>query len=64
VDGIEIHGTTYSRKKNLVTVPVLLSPGTHRLTFQVSDYQETRNMEDVGPILPNTRTLTTSFRVR
>jgi hypothetical protein len=39
-----------------------LARGTHRLTVQVSDYQETRNMEDVGPILPNTRTISTTFR--
>ena len=30
----------------------------------VADYQETKNMEDVGPILPNTRTLRTSYLVR
>jgi hypothetical protein len=30
----------------------------------VSDYQETKNMEDVGPILPNTRTLRTTVVVR
>jgi hypothetical protein len=41
-----------------------LAPGTHRLTFSVADFQETRNMEDVGPVLPNTRTLTTTFVVR
>ena len=41
-----------------------LARGTHRLTFQVSDYQETRNMENVGPILPNTRTISTTFRVQ
>jgi hypothetical protein len=29
----------------------------------VADYQETKNMEDVGPILPNTRTFTASFTV-
>ena len=39
-------------------------PGTHRLTFQVSDYQETRNMENVARILPNTRMISTTFRVR
>jgi hypothetical protein len=38
--------------------------GTHRLTFQVSDFQESRNMENVGPILPNTRMISTTFRVR
>jgi hypothetical protein len=31
------------------------------LTFTVSDYQETKNMENVARILPNTRTLRTSF---
>jgi hypothetical protein len=29
----------------------------------VGDYQETKNMEDVGPILPNTRTFTATFTV-
>ncbi len=47
-----------------MTIPTgALARGTHRLTFQVSDYQETRNMENVGPILPNTRTISTTFRV-
>jgi len=41
-----------------------LAPGTHRLWIRVSDYQETKNTENVGPILPNTRALSTSFRVR
>ena len=38
--------------------------GTHTLTVTVADYQETKNMEDVGPILPNTRTISTHFTVR
>jgi subtilisin family serine protease len=63
VDNATIRAS-YSRKKNLVTIPVQASRGTHRLVLQVSDYQETRNMENVGPILPNTRTLTTTFRVK
>jgi hypothetical protein len=29
----------------------------------VADYEETRNMEDVPPILPNTATLLTFLRV-
>ncbi len=41
-----------------------LAPGRHRLTVQVSDYQETRNMENVAAILPNTRRLTTAIVVR
>lgn len=40
-----------------------LAPGRHRLRLQVSDYQESRNMESVPPILPNTRVLTAAFVV-
>jgi subtilisin family serine protease len=40
-----------------------LAKGRHTLRFQVSDYQESRNMENVGPILPNTRIVETSFVV-
>ena len=40
------------------------APGAHRLVVTVSDYQETKNMEDVAPVLPNTATLTTSVTVR
>jgi subtilisin family serine protease len=35
--------------------------GRHSLTFTVADYQETKNMENVARILPNTRTLKTVF---
>jgi hypothetical protein len=38
--------------------------GSHTLVFRAADYQETKNMEDVGPILPNTRTLKTTIVVR
>ena len=38
--------------------------GTHRLRLQVSDYQESRNMENVPPILPNTRVLTAPIVIR
>jgi hypothetical protein len=30
----------------------------------VADYQETKNMEDVPPVLPNTATLRVSVNVR
>ena len=40
------------------------APGRHRFRLRVSDYQETRNTENVGPILPNTRFLTAVVRVR
>jgi hypothetical protein len=38
--------------------------GAHRLRVRVSDYQESKNTENVARILPNTRTLTVTFRVR
>ncbi len=38
--------------------------GTHRLVLSVADFQETKNMEDVARILPNTRTLRATVRVR
>lgn len=41
-----------------------LDPGSHRLVVHASDYEESKNMEDVGPVLPNTRTLQTTFVVR
>ena len=41
-----------------------LKAGRHTVRVTVADYQETRNMENVGPILPNTRTFTASFTVR
>jgi hypothetical protein len=47
-----------------VRVPLTgISPGRHALMFSVADYQETKNMENVARILPNTRTLRTSFLV-
>jgi subtilisin family serine protease len=41
-----------------------LAPGRHRLMFQVSDYQETRNTENVAAVLPNTSHLAASIVVR
>ena len=67
VDGA-VMTASYSRAKGVVTIPFgrskTLSTGRHRVVLQVSDFQESRNMEDVGPILPNTRTVSTTFRVR
>jgi subtilisin family serine protease len=37
--------------------------GKHTLGLSVSDYQEAKNMETYGPILPNTRVLTVGFVV-
>jgi subtilisin family serine protease len=32
-----------------------IARGSHRVSVVVADYQEPKNMEDVGPVLPNTR---------
>jgi subtilisin family serine protease len=41
-----------------------LSPGSRAVVVSASDYQETKNMEDVGPVLPNTRVLHTTVTLR
>jgi subtilisin family serine protease len=41
-----------------------LGAGRHRLVFRASDFQEAKNMENTGPILPNTRTLSARFVIR
>jgi hypothetical protein len=41
-----------------------LAAGRHSLRLQISDYQETRNMENVAAILPNTRRLTAMIIAR
>jgi subtilisin family serine protease len=41
-----------------------VAPGKHAVTLVASDYQEAKNMENVGPILPNTRTFSKSVFVR
>jgi len=41
-----------------------LAAGRHRLRLSVSDYQETRNDENVGPILPNTRFFSVVVTIR
>jgi subtilisin family serine protease len=41
-----------------------LHPGTQTVMVRASDFQETKNMEDVGPVLPNTRVLHTTVTLR
>jgi subtilisin family serine protease len=41
-----------------------LARGAHRLTLVAADYQETKNMENTGPVLPNTRTFHATVVVR
>jgi hypothetical protein len=42
----------------------VLSAGSHTLEVTVSDYQETKNMESYGAVLPNTRVYRASFTVK
>jgi hypothetical protein len=52
-------------KQGVLSVPSAgLSSGKHNLRFLVSDYQEAKNMENVGPILPNTRFFAATVVVR
>ena len=46
------------------TIRVRAAEGRHRLVLTVADHQETKNMEDVRRILPNTATLRATLRVR
>ena len=62
VDGVD-RAIAFRRGRLLVGLGGL-APGRHRISLQVSDYQETRNMENEPRILPNTRRLSATFRIR
>jgi subtilisin family serine protease len=63
IDGGSLRAASF--RNGRVRVPVgSLSRGRHRLALHVSDYQESKNMENVVRILPNTAVLTTTFSVR
>ena len=51
------------RGRARVLVPALAG-GRHTLVFTVSDYQESKNNENAGTTLPNTRVLRTAVTVR
>jgi subtilisin family serine protease len=63
VDGSSVRAT-FSRGVVRVRLSRGLAPGAHRLVLRVSDYQESKNTENVARALANTRTLATTFRVR
>jgi subtilisin family serine protease len=62
VDG-KTAGPQYSRGRVVIGL-VGVQRGRHRLVLRVADYQELKNNENVPRILPNTRSLRVSFRVR
>jgi subtilisin family serine protease len=56
---------SYDRSTGRATVDVSdVGSGRHELAVQVSDYQESKNMENVPPILPNTRQLKRTLTIR
>jgi subtilisin family serine protease len=62
VDGRTVRATL---RNGIVSVPTeSLTVGDHRLRVELGDYQETRNMENVARILPNTRVVSTRITVR
>jgi subtilisin family serine protease len=48
--------------RGVIRIPA--ARGRHKVVVTVGDYQETRNMEDVGPVLPNTGRLGATVTVR
>jgi hypothetical protein len=64
VDG-RSRSASFDASRGLVLASIRnLRRGRHTLKLRVSDYQESKNMENVHRILPNTRRLTTTFVVR
>jgi subtilisin family serine protease len=64
IDGASTETPVTFSKGIAAVSPDSLSPGKHRIELLASDYQESKNMEDVIRILPNTRDFSASFTVR
>jgi hypothetical protein len=62
---LKVDGETreYSFARGILTVGGV-DRGTRRVHLIVADFQEPKNMEDVGPVLPNTRTFQARVNVR
>ena len=57
-------GVSYADGRATIRVPARFGPGRHELVLVAADYQESKNGEDVGPILPNTAMLRATVTVR
>jgi subtilisin family serine protease len=62
LDGVAV-AARFRRGRALIATRGL-GRGRHRVVLRASDYQEAKNMENSGPILPNTRRLRTAFTIR
>ncbi|MGZ8693997.1 MAG: S8 family serine peptidase [Gaiellaceae bacterium] len=63
IDGRNAAATYEPRTRTVLVVNSRLAPGRHRLRVRVADFQETKNEENRGGILPNTATLNAAFVV-
>ena len=61
LDGREARAPLVGREIRVATGT--LPPGRHRLRFALSDFQETRNNENVARILPNTRIVSATVTI-
>jgi subtilisin family serine protease len=59
-----LDGATVTPRFSHGAFRIRAAKGSHKLVLQVGDYQESKNMEDVPPILPNTATLRATVNVR
>jgi subtilisin family serine protease len=64
VDGNPAVATFEARTRRVLVLVSQQAAGRHTLSLRVSDYQETKNTENIGPVLPNTARLVASFTVR
>jgi subtilisin family serine protease len=63
VDGVP-HAARFDPRRQLVLVALRgVTTGRHRIVVTLSDYQESKNTENVARILPNTARLRAFFRV-
>jgi hypothetical protein len=60
---VQLDGKTGTAKFKNGRVTISAPKGRHTFVLRVADYQETKNMEDVPPILPNTATLRATVNV-
>ena len=62
IDGRTVSARLVGNEVRISTIGI--TPGARRLRLSLADYQETRNMENVARILPNTRVLSARVTVR
>jgi subtilisin family serine protease len=61
---VRLDGKTTSARYANGQIRVVATRGRHTVVVTVADYQETKNMEAVAPILPNTATFRATVNVR